>query len=64
MDIGRFVKSFIAFDCDGNEIHTQNISTNQWELSSPQKIKKIEYTIEDTWDSKVDSEQYLLYVGF
>ena len=56
LDIGRFVKSFKAFDGEGNEIPTQNISTNQWELNNPQKIKKIEYTIEDTWDAKDDSE--------
>ncbi len=56
LDIGRFVKTFKAYDNDGNEIPTQNISTNQWKLTNPQKIKKIEYTIEDTWDSKNDSE--------
>ena len=57
MDIGRFVKSFKAFDSDGNEIQTNHISTNQWQLSSPQEIKKIEYTIEDTWDAKIDSNK-------
>ena len=56
LDIGRFVKSFKAFDAKGNEIPTQNISTNQWELTNPEKIKKIEYTIEDTWDAETDSE--------
>ncbi len=63
MDIGRFVKSFKAFDSDGNEIQTKNISTNQWELSAPQEIKKIEYTIEDTWDSKVDSNSIYYMSG-
>jgi predicted metalloprotease with PDZ domain len=57
MDIGRFVKSFTAFDEDGNEITTENISVNQWKLYNPQKIKKIEYSIEDTWDAKIDSDK-------
>lgn len=63
MNIGRFVKSFKAYDSEGNEIHTNQISTNQWELSSPQKIKKIEYTIEDTWDAKIDSDKIYLMSG-
>ena len=63
MDIGRFVKSFKAFDSDGNEIKTNHISTNQWELSFPQKIKKIEYIIEDTWDAKVDSDKIYYMSG-
>ncbi len=63
MEIGRFVKSFKAFDSDGNEIQTKNISTNQWELSAPQKIQRIEYTIEDTWDAKVDSDKIYYMSG-
>ena len=63
MDIGRFVKSFKAYDSDGNEIRTSHISTNQWELSSPQNIKKIEYTVEDTWDAKIDSNKIYLMSG-
>ena len=63
MDIGRFVKSFKAFDSAGNEIATNHLSTNQWELSSPQKIKKIEYLIEDTWDAKIDSNNIYYMSG-
>ncbi len=63
MDIGRFVKSFKAFDSDGNEMQTNQISTNQWNLSSPQQIKKIEYTIGDTWDAKIDSNKIYLMSG-
>ncbi len=63
MDIGKYVKSFEAFDSDGNEIQTENISTNQWKLSNPQNIKKIEYTIEDTWDAKTDKEEIYYMSG-
>ena len=55
MNIGRYVKSFKAFDGNGNEIDTKHISINQWSLSSPQKIKKIVYQVADTWNTTVDS---------
>ena len=57
MDVGKYVKSFKAFDADSNEVKTENMSTNQWKLFNPQNIKKIEYTIEDTWDAKTDNEK-------
>jgi predicted metalloprotease with PDZ domain len=57
MNIGRFVKFFKTFDGEGNEIQSEHISTNQWKLSNPKKIKKIEYTVSDTWDTKVDSNK-------
>lgn len=50
MDIGRFVRSFKAFDEKGNEIGSKQISTNQWEISEPAKTAKIVYTVSETWD--------------
>lgn len=54
MDIGRYVKNFMAFDKDGKEIPVKNISLNQWEISSPADVKKIEYSIAETWDTKME----------
>ena len=56
MDLGRFVKSFKAYDNDGNEIETKHESLNQWSISNPRKVSKIIYDIEDTWDTPVDSD--------
>jgi predicted metalloprotease with PDZ domain len=53
MDIGRFVRSFKAYDSKENELETKNISTNQWELEEPEKTAKIIYSISDTWDFPV-----------
>lgn len=53
MDIGRFVRSFKAFDEKGNELGTKQISTNQWELDEPTKTAKIIYTVAETWDNPV-----------
>lgn len=54
MNLGRFVTDFKAFDKKGKEVSTKNISVNQWEISSPKKVKKITYTIAETWDTPVE----------
>lgn len=53
LDFGRFVKSFKAYDKNGNEITTENISTNKWEISQPEKVYKIEYVCEDSYDAEI-----------
>ena len=63
MDIGRFVRSFHAFDSNGKEIPTNKISTNQWQISTPTQIKKIEYNITDTWHSDIKEHAIYLMSG-
>jgi len=53
MDFGRYVKTFNAFDKDGNKLSTKNISTNMWEIADASKLAKLEYDIEDTFDSEI-----------
>lgn len=53
MDFGRFVKRFKAYDENGNELVTKNISTNMWEIKDVSRLSKIEYDIEDTFDSEI-----------
>ncbi|HSP87891.1 MAG TPA: PDZ domain-containing protein [Ignavibacteriaceae bacterium] len=55
MDIGKYVKSFKAYDENESEIETKHESVNQWSISNPVKVKKIIYEVEDTWDAVVDS---------
>ena len=62
MDLGRFVRSFQAYDKDGNEIETKQESLNQWSISYPENVEKIVYEIEDTWDTPVDSD-YVYRMG-
>jgi len=59
MDIGRFVRSFQAYDDQGNELDTKQISINQWELEEPVKTKKIVYTVAETWDTPV--KEHFIY---
>ena len=53
MDFGRYVKTFSAYDMDGNKLPTKNISTNMWEIADASKLAKLEYDIEDTFDSEI-----------
>jgi len=57
MDIGRFVRSFQAFDSKGTELGIKHISTNQWELEDPSKTAKVVYTVAETWDTPVKENQ-------
>lgn len=53
MDIGRFVRSFEAFDKKGKRVKVEQIGTNQWRLSKPEKVREIRYTVAETWDTPV-----------
>lgn len=53
-DIGRYVQEFAAFDSEGNSVPVENVSVNQWKLSDPGAVSKIEYTIAETWDTPVE----------
>ncbi|WP_299272551.1 hypothetical protein [uncultured Psychroserpens sp.] len=53
MNMGRFVNHFKAFDKRGNEIETEKINVNQYYISKPRKVSRIEYKIAETWDTPV-----------
>lgn len=57
MDMGRFVRSFKAFDKKGREIETKQIATNQFQIVDTKKVKKVKtitYEIAETWDTEVE----------
>ena len=56
MDVGRFVRSFQAFDKKGRELKTQQVSTNQWKIEQPEQVRQIQYHIAETWDTRVDKD--------
>ena len=56
MDMGRFVSDFKAFDKKGREITTEQLTTNQFQISDynkTRKVKRITYNIAETWDTEV-----------
>src|SRR5262245_46778475 len=39
MDIGRYVRSFEAFDAAGQPVPVERASVNQWKLSDPARVR-------------------------
>jgi len=63
MDMGRFVRSFKAFDKKGKELTTEKVSVNQWKINKVEKATKIEYSIAETWDTPVKEHRIYLMCG-
>ena len=54
MDVGRFVENLTATDAAGNAVPVERVSTNQWRLSDPTRVREIRYSIAETWDTPVE----------
>ncbi len=63
MDMGRFVRSFSAFDRNGSAIPVEQISVNQWRFERPQDVARVAYTIAETWDTPVDEHPIYRMAG-
>lgn len=63
MNIGRFVRSFEAFDAAGKPVPVEQVSVNQWKLGDAPRVRTIRYSIAETWDTKVDRHQVYLMCG-
>ena len=63
LNFGRFVKSFKAYDKAGNELPTEKISTNQWKINDADKLAKLVYDAEDTFDSDIENDKVMPMAG-
>ncbi|MDX5481394.1 MAG: PDZ domain-containing protein [Hymenobacteraceae bacterium] len=63
MDIGRYVREFRAYDKKGRELPVKQVSTNQWELGKPDKVRRITYQIAETWDTPVEDKKIYWMCG-
>ncbi len=57
MDIGRYVRSFKAFDAKDHELPVQKVSANQWKFDQPEKVRTVQYSIAETWDTPVNEHK-------
>jgi len=55
-DFGRVVQSLEAFDGDGNKLTVDRLDLNRWSIQQADKLRKIKYWVEDTFDDKKYSE--------
>lgn len=56
-DFGRFASEFQAFDSKGKKLKVEQIDSNRWKIAKADKLAKIQYWIEDTFDS--DKENFV-----
>jgi len=63
LNFGRFVTSFKAYDKDGNELQVEKLSTNQWQIAEADKLAKLDYDIEDTFDTEIESNKVIPMAG-
>ncbi len=63
LNFGRFVTSFYAYDEDGNELRSEKISTNQWKIYNAEKLARLDYDVEDTFDAELENEYVIPMAG-
>jgi predicted metalloprotease with PDZ domain len=63
LNFGRFVTTFSAYDSEGNEINTEKISTNRWKILEADKLARLDYDVEDTFDSEVENDHVIPMAG-
>ncbi|WP_020529440.1 hypothetical protein [Flexithrix dorotheae] len=51
-DFGRFITDFKAYDKKGKELVVNKLDENRWEIQKSNKLKRISYWVEDTWDTE------------
>src|SRR5579863_1709054 len=56
MNIGRFVRDFMAFDAHGAPVPAEQAGTNEWRLSDPERVRRITYRVLATRDTTVSTD--------
>jgi len=59
-DFGQFVSDFQAFDSKGRSLDVVKDGMNTWVISSAEKLDKISYLVDDTFDSENDHGIYVM----
>lgn len=58
-DFGKFIKNMKAYDKAGKSLPVAiQADSNAWKIKNANKLYKIEYTVEDTWDAKIRHNVY------
>lgn len=56
---GRLVSDFNAFDDSGSELNVERLDKNSWKITGADKLKKIQYVIQDSWDEDAGKESFI-----
>ena len=55
---GKYVHDLKAFDKAGKELPVKKTADNSWEIKNANKIYRLKYKVEDTWDSEIRNQVY------
>src|SRR4051812_631438 len=55
-NFGKYVSDFFAVDSNGVELNVEQLDKNSWKITQAEKLNKITYKVDDTWDSAPDKE--------
>ncbi|CAN5475477.1 peptidase M61 [soil metagenome] len=53
LNFGRFVSNFKAMDESGKELVVEKLDVNSWKINQSNKLFKISYEVEDSWDTEI-----------
>jgi predicted metalloprotease with PDZ domain len=56
-DYGKYVEKFIAYDTKGNKLPVVKYDVNSWTISDANKLAKITYWVNDTYDTEYQTEE-------
>jgi predicted metalloprotease with PDZ domain len=59
MDVGRFVHGFTALDRRGRTVASRRVSTHQWRIAEPRRVRTIRYRVHDSWHTAI--KEFRLY---
>jgi predicted metalloprotease with PDZ domain len=62
-DYGRFVSDLKALDKKGNSLAVEKLNTNSWKIKNANKLVKITYWIEDSFDTKLEGPEIFWPAG-
>ena len=57
-NFGKYVHDLRAFDKDGVALPVKKKDDNSWTIREAQRLNRITYSVEDTWDSPIDNRVY------
>lgn len=63
MDVGRFVHGFTALDRRGRTVAATRVSTNQWRIAAPNRVRTIRYRVHDSWHTAIRAFRLYPMVG-
>jgi predicted metalloprotease with PDZ domain len=57
---GKYVHNLEAFDKSGSKLPVKQSGDNSWEIKNADRLYRIAYRVEDTWDSDIKNKVYTM----